>query len=55
MPKLTFATIVVAIVAATIASASAPAARAPTVANIAAQDWCSGPRQHTDYRCFQTQ
>jgi hypothetical protein len=53
--KLTFATFAAAIVAATLLSAPVPAAtngNAQTVANVAAQDWCSGPRQGTDYRCF---
>ena len=52
--KLSFA----AFVAATIVSAPVPAAdngNASKVENVASQDWCSGPRQHTDYRCFKTQ
>jgi hypothetical protein len=31
---------------------SADATVASSVANTATQGWCSGPRQHTDFRCF---
>ena len=33
---------------------SADATVASSVANTTTQGWCSGPRQHTDFRCFKT-
>jgi hypothetical protein len=55
LTKICFAVLV----AATVASASVPAVRnngtdgtaTPKVALID-QGWCSGPRQHTDFRCL---
>jgi hypothetical protein len=51
--RITFAAIVAAtIVAAAPVLGSQSADKTITkVSDIAAQGWCSGPRQHTDFRC----
>ena len=59
MLKLSAATFV-AIAAATLASAPVPAAptdsnSSPSVEKVPVQDWCSGPRRNTDFRCFKAQ
>lgn len=56
--KISFA----AFVAAAIASAPVLAARnngteatvASKTENVIAQEWCAGPRQYTDFRCFKS-
>ena len=53
--KITFAAVIAAtiVAAAPVLGSQSTTGETTTKAssNIAAQGWCSGPRQHTDFRC----
>ena len=54
--KLSLAALIAAVVALSApvlaTQNNADATVTPAVSNVTAQGWCSGPRQHTDFRCF---
>jgi hypothetical protein len=52
--KITFAAVIAATIVAAapvLGSQSTTEITTKASSNIAAQGWCSGPRQHTDFRC----
>jgi hypothetical protein len=55
MAKLSLAALVVAALTLSVpvlaTQTDAGATVASTVENVVGQGWCSGPRQHTDFRC----